>query len=66
MTATAEEFAVMLRGYCSVENKLHWFLDVSLREAASQVRKDSGLENLNILRKMERGELGRPAFLTAS
>jgi predicted transposase YbfD/YdcC len=57
MTASAEAFAVMIRGHWSMENQLHWSLDVLFREDASQVRKDRVPENLNILRKIALGRL---------
>jgi predicted transposase YbfD/YdcC len=52
MTASAQEFATMIRGHWSIENQLHWSLDVLFREDASQVRKDRAPENLNVLRKI--------------
>jgi predicted transposase YbfD/YdcC len=48
----AQEFYRYLRGHWSIENRLHWCLDVVFREDASRVTKDHGPENLNILRKM--------------
>jgi predicted transposase YbfD/YdcC len=57
MTATAEEFAAMIRGHWSIENQLHWSLDVLFREDASRVSKDRAPENLNILRKIALGRL---------
>jgi hypothetical protein len=47
----------MIRGHWSIENGLHWSLDVLFREDASQVRKDHGPENLNVLRKIALGRL---------
>jgi hypothetical protein len=41
-----------LRRYWSIENQLHWSLDVLFREDASQARKDKVPENLNVLRKI--------------
>jgi predicted transposase YbfD/YdcC len=52
MTATAEAFAALIRGHWSIENQLHWSLDVLFREDASQASKDRAPENLNILRKI--------------
>jgi predicted transposase YbfD/YdcC len=52
MMAPAETFAGVIRGHWSIENRLHWSLDVIFREDASQVRKDRAPENLNILRKI--------------
>ena len=50
--AGAEEFYRYLRGHWSIENRLHWSLDVIFREDAARVSKDHAPENLNILRKM--------------
>ena len=52
MAASAETFGNLIRGHWSIENQLHWSLDVSFREDACQVRKDRAPENLNILRKI--------------
>jgi predicted transposase YbfD/YdcC len=52
IAASAETFAGLIRGHWSIENRLHWSLDVLFREDASQVRKDNAPLNLNILRKM--------------
>jgi predicted transposase YbfD/YdcC len=52
MSATAQTFGRIIRGHWSVENQLHWSLDVLFREDASQVRKGRAPENLNILRKI--------------
>jgi predicted transposase YbfD/YdcC len=57
MTASAETFAQRIRGHWSIENKLHWSLDVQFREDASQVRKGRAPENLNILRKIAMARL---------
>jgi predicted transposase YbfD/YdcC len=57
MTASAEAFAALIRGHWSIENQLHWSLDVLFREDASQAKKDRAPENLNILRKIALGRL---------
>jgi len=49
---SALEFYRSIRGHWSIENKLHWSLDMVFSEDASQVRKGHAAENLNILRKM--------------
>jgi hypothetical protein len=48
----AEGFYQSLRGHWSIENRLHWSLDVIFREDAARASKDHAPENLNILRKM--------------
>jgi predicted transposase YbfD/YdcC len=45
-------FAQAVRGHWSVENELHWGLDVSFREDESRVRKDHGPENLGLVRRI--------------
>lgn len=45
------EFAYSVRKHWSIENQLHWCLDVIFREDASRARKDNSPLNLNILRK---------------
>ncbi|MDR3160243.1 MAG: ISAs1 family transposase, partial [Spirochaetaceae bacterium] len=48
----AQECCRYLRGHWSIENQLHWRLDVVFREDAARVTRDHAPENLNILRKM--------------
>jgi len=48
----ATEFLRIVRSRWSVENQLHWLLDVVLREDANRARKDHAGENLAILRKL--------------
>jgi predicted transposase YbfD/YdcC len=49
---TAEDFGQIIRGHWSVENQLHWMLDVAFREDSARARKDNSPLNLNILRKI--------------
>ena len=44
--------AKYLRGHWSIENQLHWMLDVVFREDDSSIRMNHAPENLNILRKI--------------
>jgi predicted transposase YbfD/YdcC len=48
----ADDFLHVVRSRWSVENQLHWLLDVVLREDANRARKDHAAENLAILRKL--------------
>lgn len=40
-----------IRSHWSVENKLHWQLDVSYGEDECKVRKDNGAENFSVIRR---------------
>ncbi len=46
-----KEFAHAVRSHWSIENQLHWSLDVTFREDASRAKKDNSPLNLNVLRK---------------
>lgn len=48
---TVEKAAYALRSHWSIENNLHWVLDMIFDEDFSTVRKDNSVQNLNILRK---------------
>ena len=50
--ASLEEFAYSARKHWSIENQLHWRLDVIFREDASKAKKDNSPLNLNVLRKV--------------
>jgi len=41
-----------IRAHWSVENQLHWSLDVAMRDDAAQSYKDQGPHNLSLLRRM--------------
>lgn len=45
------EFSDSARKHWSIENQLHWCLDVIFREDASRARKDNSPLNLKVLRK---------------
>ncbi len=46
------EFADSVRKHWSIENQLHWCLDVIFREDSARARKNNSPLNMNILRKM--------------
>lgn len=48
----AEKVGAAVRSHWSIENSLHWVLDISFREDESRVRKGYGAENLAVLRQM--------------
>jgi predicted transposase YbfD/YdcC len=47
----AEQAAEIIRGHWSIENGLHWFLDVYFGEDSCRARTNRAAENLNVLRK---------------
>lgn len=49
---SAEELARAARAHWAIENQLHWVLDVTFGEDASQVRKDHAAQNLSLLKKI--------------
>jgi len=46
-----KDFAYAVRKHWSIENQLHWCLDVIFREDLSRARKDNSPLNMNVLRK---------------
>lgn len=50
LPADAKQIAEAIRSHWSVENSLHWILDVTLREDDSRVRKDHAPENMAMVR----------------
>lgn len=54
-----EDYLKAARAHWSVENGLHWVLDVTFDEDRARNRKDHGPENLAILRKLALNLLNR-------
>lgn len=48
----SELFLQAVRGHWSIENQLHWVLDVAFNEDDSRIRKDNAPENFAILRQI--------------
>ena len=48
----AQRMAQIIRGHWSVENQLHWVLDVSFAEDQSRQRKDHSAQNFSRLRRI--------------
>lgn len=40
------------RGHWTIDNNLHWMLDVTFKEDASKARKGYAAENLSLVRKL--------------
>lgn len=59
LAGSAQDMITAVRGHWSIENGLHWVLDVTFREDASRVRKDHGPENLALLRHVALNVLNR-------
>lgn len=51
LAADAAKHAHAIRQHWSIENQLHWQLDVSYGEDGCKVRKDNGAENFSVLRR---------------
>jgi predicted transposase YbfD/YdcC len=52
LKADALNFAKHLRRHWSIENELHWRLDVIFREDQCRVREDNAAANLSVLRQL--------------
>ena len=52
LAAPAEQLLAAVRSHWSIENSLHWTLDVTFREDQCRVRKDHGPQNLATLRQI--------------
>jgi len=50
LTPDAKIFANAVRKHWSIENQLHWVLDISFREDESRVRRDNAPENFGVFR----------------
>jgi predicted transposase YbfD/YdcC len=50
LEADAKQLNRVIRSHWSIENSLHWVLDVAFREDDSRIRKDHGPENMTMLR----------------
>jgi predicted transposase YbfD/YdcC len=50
LSQQAQQLSESIRGHWSIENQLHWVLDVAFNEDDSRIRKDNAPENLAIIR----------------
>ncbi len=48
----AAYFNMLARGHWSIENQLHWLLDVAFKEDACRARKGFAAQNLSAVRKL--------------
>jgi predicted transposase YbfD/YdcC len=54
---SARRYGVALRGHWSIENNLHWQLDVTFAEDGNGVQRRQGAENLALVRRLALGLL---------
>jgi predicted transposase YbfD/YdcC len=59
LPSNATVIAEAVRTHWSIENSLHWVLDVSFHEDASRIRKDNSPENMAMLRHFALNLLSR-------
>ncbi len=52
LKAKAQDFQKAIRTHLSIENKLHWTLDVAFGEDASRKRKGNDAQNFSTLNKI--------------
>ena len=52
LAGSAEQLLATIRSHWSIENSLHWTLDVTFREDQCRIRKDHGPQNVNSLRQI--------------
>lgn len=50
LEAEAKQLGRSIRSHWSIENSLHWVLDIAFSEDNSRIRKDYGPENMATLR----------------
>jgi predicted transposase YbfD/YdcC len=50
LVSNAQHLLNVVRTHWSIENELHWVLDIAFREDESRIRKDHGPENFAVLR----------------
>lgn len=52
LKACAEKFNTLIRGHWTIENNLHWMLDVNFSEDESRIRKGFADENFSTIRRI--------------
>ena len=63
LNVSAERLLATVRAHWSIENSLHWSLDVTFREDQCRIRKDHGPQNLVTLRSISHNMLKRETSL---
>ena len=63
LEASAHRQLAAVRAHWSIENSLHWSLDVTFREDQSRVRKDNAPQNMATLRQISHNLLKRETSL---
>ena len=63
LDVSAERLLEVVRAHWSIENSLHWSLDVTFREDQSRVRKDHSPQNMATLRQISHNQLKRETSL---
>ena len=62
----AKKTLAAVREHWSIENSLHWTLDVTFREDESRIRKEAAPENFAVIRHIALNLLKSDASVTAS
>ncbi len=63
LDVSAEKLLATVRAHWSIENSLHWSLDVTFQEDQCRVRRDHGPQNFATLRNITRNMLKRETTL---
>lgn len=66
LKADAQELARVVRAHWSIENNLHWVLDVVFREDESRIRIGHAAENFALVRRMALGLIKKESTSKAS
>lgn len=66
LASNARHLLKVVRTHWSIENELHWVLDIAFREDESRIRKDHGPENFAVLRHIALNLIKQEKTLKAS